>query len=588
MKKLKKKLLKLSSLTLISVMLLNTFLPMMTVFADGIMTLTFTVAEEEGYTFETDGHMIQVVDSQYQMPEECSNPNHDQNLLCGPVFLGIDKGEGGGVPQNDMTAECSNDKTCTVTLPTQGVRISTPGNRTFDVYKSGKKYSGAYTTISENTTFEIRRMEPQYNFTGKTTLIWECNNQEYGKTCMHEFTLPTNTTNMNYIDLATVTDDTHNDEVFNIGAANQNQDKAGFVINEALEAWEAKYKQVNSVETVDYTQIESEYILRGTLQQKLDTLVQAGTCEYGPGDMECVEANEAITLLDRGLKLQPIGEPMSPNSYVSYGDNQFKITIYDAEHYAGLTKTETAGAKTYVKNEFETASSDSIDISNSTQEHPAFVSTILLNNKVTISSNGLAGVTFSSVETLEEVSENAISIEKNGNNFIITFNSNFYDRTIFKITDTNNRTYYIRIIRTTLTGDLKGPDEIMQKDNAYLESYFYFDSATSWDDYDVTATIIYRNGNKRIETLSNLGKVDVGGGNVVDVNETSAGENLKVAVFYLDFDGDNPGITEEGLDGIYFNVTYKGSTDDEYMGTFAGNGRGIYYDAEHHGIDYNK
>lgn len=114
-----------------------------------------------------------------------------------------------------------------------------------------------------------------------------------------------------------------------------------------------------------------------------------------------------------------------------------------------------------------------------------------------------------------------------------------------------------------------------------------FDNQTSWDDYEVNATLVMKDGSYKKTTLENLRAIDIGGGNVFYVDHMEGGTNFDIASFGLD-------LTEEELnniEGVYVNVRKSGSTDENYAGTYAGNGRGIYIGFDDHGnpiIDYSK
>ena len=170
--------------------------------------------------------------------------------------------------------------------------------------------------------------------------------------------------------------------------------------------------------------------------------------------------------------------------------------------------------------------------------------------------------------------KDAIDITNKGNGkFEIKFNSNFYDRTIFKITDTNNKEYFVRIVRAVLDASIVRSDPFYELEDAMIVKFYYPDT-TTYEDYEVTGTIVYSDGTTETKVLSVLGKIDLGGANMVNASEFKGGKNCKQSVFYADIEDFRH--VEDDAEGIYFNVKYTGSTSSEYAGTFAGNGKGIF------------
>ena len=690
MRKLKKKLSKLASLTLITTMLLNTFLPMMTVYAEGEIVLSFSAnPTHEGHTIgKQDGHLVidnnfvdpkglttesydvecndnactmtfdsevtsvqldvdnfdafslraqgQVIDGSttftssdnisiehYYNPNNNNNNNNSNNnqqpytyneeelsftitlnmsnnmpqnftfetnnintrleVTDGDhhTFIGIDNGQHQEVAEENIYVELSqNHKTATIKIynTAAGVMLSTPGDRNFDI----DNYFGAYQLITENTTLTIVEREQEEPFDGKVLLIWQCGEE----VCKHEFNLAEPQTMSYFLDTS-ITDDQDNTRKFDLKKALNGEIDGTYVLPSDLTEWEAAYTQENA--NYNFRTTDIGLMLRGRMEEIEHQLEQNGTCEHtgNPGEFErCVDEHANPTIVDRGLERRlSNGQEGGNNSYISYGDNIFKITIY-TEDYAGLIEDEST--YNYKRNRFDTMYSESKDISGTTQENPYVLDTLLIEGKTIISSNNINGVEFKEIKALN-VPEGAVEITKiSGGKFQIKFNSNFYDRTVFEITDQNDNKYYVRIVRSIVSVSVHNNDPIINKNTRFVEVDLLFDANQSWDDYEVNATIVSKDGTYKKETLTNLGAIDIGGGNVFYVQEKDFGQNLKIASFGLDLDGDEHYF--ESIEGIYINVRKAGTTEETYAGTYAGNGRGLFITGSERGpiIDYSK
>lgn len=130
MRKLKKKLSKLASLTLITTMLLNTFLPMMTVYAEGEIVLSFSAnPTHEGHTIgKQDGYLV--IDNNFVDPKGLTTESYD--------------------------VEC-NDNACTMTFDSEvtSVQLDIDGIDAFSLRAQGQIISDSTTfTSSEGITVE--------------------------------------------------------------------------------------------------------------------------------------------------------------------------------------------------------------------------------------------------------------------------------------------------------------------------------------------------------------------------------------------------------------------------------------------------
>ena len=497
------------------------------------------------------------------------------------AFIGIDAHDHNHVEAQNIKVELSQDhKSAIVKIynHNQGVFFTTAG----DSFAKIDDYSGAYQLITQNTTLTVSEWVHEPEFDGKVLLIWQCGEE----TCKHELNLE-NPQQMTYVLDSTIKDDDDNQLVFDLKKALNGESIAAYVLPRDLEEWEEIYGQEDA--NYDFRTVDTNLLLNGRMQEIEHELEQNGTCEHtgNPGEFEhCVDEHAHPTIVDRGLSARlSNGQEMGANSHIAYGDNIFKITVY-TEDYVGLKEDESTYS--YRRDRFETMYSESKDISGTTQENPYVLDTLLIEGKAIISSNNINGVEFKEVKALD-IPEGAVEITKIADGkFQIKFNSNFYDRTIFEITDTNNTKYYVRIVRSIASVSVHNNDPIINKNNMFVEVDLLYDAEQSWDDYEVNATIVLNDGTYQKQTLTNLGAIDIGGGNVFYVQEKYFGQNLKIASFGLDLDGDEHYF--ESIEGIYINVRKSGSTDENYAGTYAGNGRGLFITGSEYGpiIDYSK
>ena len=496
-------------------------------------------------------------------------------------FLGIETGSHSNVQQQDIYVTLSNNnKTATIKIynNNNGVMLSRSGDSIFDI----DNYSGSFDLITQDTTLTISEREQEAPFDGKVLLIWQCGEE----TCKHEFNL-TNPQQMTYVLDSTIKDDADDQLVFDLKKVLNGESKAAYVLPSDLEAWETLYTQTHS--NYDFRTVDIDLLLDGRMREIEEQYEQNGICKHtgNPGEFEqCIDNHAHPTIVDRGLAARlSNGQEMGANSHIAYGDNVFKITVY-TDDYVGLKEDEST--YNYRRERFETMYSESKDISGTTKENPYVLDTLLIEGKTIISSNNINGVEFKEVKALD-VPEGAVEVTKIADGkFKIEFNSNFFDRTIFEITDTNNNKYYVRIVRSILDISVHNGNTVIHKDNTYVEVDLLFDDQQSWDEYEVNATIVFKDGTYKKQTLTNLKAIDKGGANVFYDEETQFGEHLKTAAFGLDLDGDEHYF--ESIEGIYINVRKSGSTEENYAGTYAGNGRGLFITGSEYGpiVDYSK
>ena len=270
-------------------------------------------------------------------------------------------------------------------------------------------------------------------------------------------------------------------------------------------------------------------------------------------------------------QLQPLGEPEYNNAYVSYGDRNFKVVVYNS-NYKGVT-IGSLNDLNYYTSEWENPflRRDQYDISGTTKSKPTGIDTILLEKVVKIKEIDVNGFVISKIEALD-VPEDAVEINKVNGEWKIEFSSNFYDNVVFKVTDSNNGVSYLQIKRTTIDAWIKHEDN-----KPVINADFFFERTKSYEDFILTAKIIYKDGTEKNVTLSAHKGIDDGLGNITDEFEVNEGKGLKKATFQYPL---NDGEDRE-IEDIYLNAEFTGSTSSKYAGSYAGSGKGVLANIYH-------
>ena len=450
---------------------------------------------------------------------------------------------------SDVAVTCSSSTDCRVVISNlngDGVRFSTPGGAGFAFrYANGDAYMSTATNLTANADFDVFVPEEGGpSFTGQAYVAWKC--ATHDGVCFALLTIPPaanqvdhSTRDFTYFAASTVVDARTSETFSNF----DNEDERGFVLTGAMDEWVAAYKTRNSVSEVNWANVEIADFLYGVQD------------EY------------------RGAKIPPLGEPMGNNSYVSYGEHAFNAIIYGDE-YASMTAVNV-DALSYVPYGF---AANPVELSGTTASSPASLEMPLLDDTITLDSTGVRGFAISNVEVLDSnISTAAVSVAKDPSGaFKITFGSNFFDNVEFKITGENGQVYYVKVKRVTFTQMDFEHATIWNNNFNGVRAELIFDEATSYNDYEVTANVVYKDGSSKRFVAENLGWVDENyGGNLVFANEYSgsmSGKGLKRANYGVRFDGND---YDRDIASVYFNVKYTGSTSDVYAGTFAGSGRGI-------------
>ena len=419
------------------------------------------------------------------------------------------------------------------------------------------------------------------NFDGKAYLIWSCAD---GGICYHHYTdIPSfDDGNSHFIKESTVTADNKSGQVFSIDAQYK-----GWSTDSKFDSWVAAYKTYKGIAqeaNIDWSTVNPQDMLGEPIdmRQYEEAAESSGACTKvnTPQDefQACVDnyaASQGVWV--SRAQLQPLNEPDDNNAYVSYGDRNFKVVVYN-DDYRGVTIGDLSDLSYYPSqwtNPF--LRQDQFDISGTSETSPTTINTILLESTVNIKTLNYNGFSINAIEALN-VPATAVSVNKVSGEWKLTFSSNFYDNVLFKVTDNNQGVFYFNVKRYTVDAWI---NNIENQPHLYAE--VYFDKNRSYSDFDLTAKIEYKDGNVENVALTAYNKIDDGLGNITEAYEVDesvspdpehvpAGKGLKKSVFIYKLPN---GKTDRDVKKAYINVEYKGSTASNYAGAFAGSGKGI-------------
>jgi len=401
------------------------------------------------------------------------------------------------------------------------------------------------------------------NFDGRAVVLWSCGNG----VCYHEFDdIPDfDDGNSTFYKDTEIVADNKAGTTFDVDAQ-----YIGWYLTDEFTAWQELYEIATGHE-VNWNTLDPELVIGEPNQhiRELETAaINAGKCS-APSSESCINLYAANQGQIWTHKLQPLGEPEDNNAYVSYGDRNFKVVIYN-DDFKGITMGDLSELSYYP--EYYTnplVRQDHFDISGTTKNRPTFLNSILLESTVIIRALNYNSFVISSIEALD-VPEDAVTITKESNgDFKLVFSSNFYDNVVFKVTDTKSEVSYLQVKRFTIDGWVANNDE-----GSTLIADFYFDREKSYSDFDLTAKVILNDGTTKNVILTAKNGIDDGLGNITDGYEvdeqSSGGKGLKKSTFVSKLEG----IQERDIDKIYLNAEYKGSTASNYAGAYVGSGEG--------------
>lgn len=566
MKKFKKVIKKLPkkaiAIVLVIAILLNYIGPLTKVFADGTYTytLTFTInsnAQNEHTMVVNNGHLV--IDGQFVELRDENNQN-----------------------QTVGTSSCVEEPTltCTITV-TDGPRakLNYNGNNAFTLFMQGHDVSleHAFSADEDISVEDYVAPNPNQGQGGgdeqgpvNAVVLWSCGNE----ICYHlEENIPNfNDGNSTFFKDTEIEADNKPGTTFDIDAEYKE-----WYLESDFEDWISDY-EIATGNPVNWSTLDPEIIM-GEPNQNVGQYEEgaiASGCQKPANDAHwsqwkifenCVNHYAATQGQIWTRELQPVGEPTEKNAYVSYGDRNFKVVIYNSD-YKGISTTADFGGLNYYPASWadQFTRTDQYDVSETDEFHPTYLESILLEDTINIDVLPWNNYQVSTIEALD-VPEDAVTITKENNRkFKIEFSSNFYDHVVFKITDTDNEESYVQIKRYTIDAWIR--------DGNTLSADFYFDREKSYEEFEITAKIIYNDG-----TVENVKLEAVEGfrdelGNPVEGFEfkeyEAGGKGLKRSVFehYIGEGADR------NVKDVYLNAEYTGSNASTYAGAYAGSGEG--------------
>lgn len=428
--------------------------------------------------------------------------------------------------------------------------------------------------------------QEEERFDGKAYVIWSCGTG----VCYHYFdNIPDfKNGNSTFYKNTEVTADNNNSITFDINAQYQ-----GWAKKDKFLTWINSYKTKNNITgEIDWTHVDPEDIIGNNpprMEEWEQKSISAGACtkpttEDAPSSIAFQNCVDQYYLDESGelpfIKLQPVGEPNDNNAYVSYGDRNFKVVIYN-DKYKGITIGDLSDLNYYPAewaNPF--IRQDQFDISGTTKEKPTYVNSILLEKTLNIKTLNYNGFEITKIEALD-VPSDAVSINKVNGEWKLVFSSHFYDNVVFKATDNNGEVSYFAVKRSTVDAWINNIENV-----PHLYAEAYYDRNNTYTDFDLTAKIIYKDGTIANVELTHYNRVDDGLGNIAIVDEVDqeeseygeTGKGLKKAVFIYKLPN---GKTDRDIKDAYINIEYKGSTETNYAGAFAGSGKGVLANIYH-------
>lgn len=275
---------------------------------------------------------------------------------------------------------------------------------------------------------------------------------------------------------------------------------------------------------------------------------------------------------DMGIQLDPCGADNGANSICTNADRQFRATVYN-EYYQAVSFGNSEEDYTYFPSFWDpTFFTSTIDISSTSKSNPAVYTAFLMEPEITFRTGLHSKSPITSVKALD-VNSDAVEIRSIDGVYKIKFNSKYYDHVIFEIT-TEEDTFYLMLARATMMArDNFGPGCT----NPEVRAQLFYPSTTSYEDYEVVATKVYRDGSTKTLKPGVTGASQEEDPSMREEDESTvnfnAGKGLKSTVYTVPADDD--------AIGVYFTVVNNGALDgDIYGGTYSGSGIGVYYDLD--------
>lgn len=382
-----------------------------------------------------------------------------------------------------------------------------------------------------------QQVGPQFD--GRAYFVWDCN----GKVCYHLFdSLKSIDQGVNKIDVTKITDISGNNGAYTF-----------------------KQKDADWILPVDFVDNNGKVLDKWSGKTAAQILA--------PPDQG-------------GASIRGIAFGEGENSISTNEDQMFKVIIY-RNGYKTVTVGDSSADYTYFPAIWDTAENPEstfnpeIDISGTTASKPARVDTYLGEPTVKIKASGIA-----SIRPLN-VNSTAVSVTKGDMDYFeIKFNSNYYDHVVFELTGTDSKTYYLMVARVSFS---VSNDFYPDRPHVFAAQVMYPTGTANGDTYNVIATVVDKNGNKKIHTLKGEDFVrsyyDNQAGKEVSENlgkSYPCGKNLSCTQFAI-----TVGKIYE-IKGVYVNVvkTTTSSVADVYPGTFSGSNLGAFWSSEARKVIY--
>ncbi|MBQ6127827.1 hypothetical protein IJI69_04015 [Candidatus Saccharibacteria bacterium] len=261
----------------------------------------------------------------------------------------------------------------------------------------------------------------------------------------------------------------------------------------------------------------------------------------------------------QNFAIDPTGASAGANIISTNGNRKFRATIYDDTDYYGISNASSTTDLTYYPEFWNTAFfNPAYDVSGTSLSNPKIIQSFLLEPKVTLKSDDISAPIANIEVASEGVPASAVTITPKGDGkFDIVFNSNYYDKVVFRITSGGN-SYYAAIARVVVGHD-------------YERNPVLYVPLGDSKEYDLIATYYFADGTEQTYTLEQLG-----GG--------EGGKNLEVRGYGFREEDQgkvdlHPAATNRVV-GISYTTAVTGSTIDSYKGTLGGSNKGTYFKYE--------
>ena len=281
---------------------------------------------------------------------------------------------------------------------------------------------------------------------------------------------------------------------------------------------------------------------------------------------------EADETTKRNYAIDPAGAVSGASTICTNGDRVFRATIFDDGSFEGLDFNVDEANYTYFPDFWDSMlTSNSLDISGTTQEAPAVYEAFMLESTVHFAATYASVNVITGVKALD-VPSGAVDIRKvdADGGYDIEFKSNFFDNVVFEIT-TASGSYYIRIERIALkASDNFGPS---MTETPQVTAKLYYDENTDYKNYEVYAAIYNSDGTTSLKKaeLSPIKTNSFGNALPDGTYSYTAGKGLKYSNYSVE-------VPKDAI-GVAFNVIgAQALTGDSYGGSYIGSGSGIYYD----------